>query len=140
MYSACWSLCPLVILLQEGGHSGAQSELLSNLPELEINCQGDKERHFIEGAQVEQRERDPKELFCPMACNLRFYGHGVSFPGCLWLIILTLDPSIAQLDGFQQRDCGRLVGHMDCSLLSPFDLFQVLPASGSLLIPHSLAG
>ena len=43
-------------------------------------------------------------------------------------------------DGFQQKDSGRLVGHMDWSLLSPFDLSRILPVGGSLLVPSSLPG
>ena len=39
-----------------------------------------------------------------------------------------------------EKDSGRLVGHMDWRLLSPFDLSQILPVGGSLLIPRSLPG
>ena len=35
---------------------------------------------------------------------------------------------------------GRLAGHMDWHLLSSFDLPQILPVGGSLLVPHSLLG
>ena len=34
-----------------------------------------------------------------------------------------------------KKDSGRLVGHVDWRLLSPFDLSRILPVSGSLLVP-----
>ena len=37
-------------------------------------------------------------------------------------------------------DSGRLVGHMDWPLLSSFDLSQVIPIGGRLLVSHSLPG
>ena len=49
------------------------------------------------------------------------------FPGCLWLIILTQGPSwwrvhhSAKMDS-REKDSGRLVGHIDWSLLSLFEL------------------
>ena len=33
-----------------------------------------------------------------------------------------------------------LIGHIKCSLLSLFDLSQILQVGGSLLVPHSLPG
>ena len=41
---------------------------------------------------------------------------------------------------YSEKDSGRLVGHMDWRLLSPFDLSRILPVGGSLLVPHSLPG
>ena len=49
----------------------------------------------------------------------------------------------AKMDS-SKKDSGRLVGHVDWSLLSPFPfsfsllLSQILPVGGSLLVPHSL--
>ena len=37
-----------------------------------------------------------------------------------------------------EKDSGRLVGHMDWCLLSPFDFSQILPGGGDLLVPLSL--
>ena len=45
----------------------------------------------------------------------------------------------AKMDS-SKKDSGRLVGHMDWFLLSPFDLSQILLVGGSLLVPHSLPG
>ena len=39
-----------------------------------------------------------------------------------------------------EKDSGRLVGHTDWRLLSPFDLSQILPIGGGLLVPCSLPG
>ena len=39
-----------------------------------------------------------------------------------------------------QKDPGRLVGHMDWSFLSPFDLSRILPVDGSLLVLCFLPG
>ena len=97
LHSACWSLrhsCYSVA--GRGPPPGPKSELLSNT-ELEINClfngnvvpdwyyisikKTKKDILLEKGAQVESsREREPRELLCPMACSLRFYGNGVSFP------------------------------------------------------------
>lgn len=38
------------------------------------------------------------------------------------------------------KDSGRLVGHTDWYLLSPFDLSCILPVGGSFLVPCSLPG
>ena len=40
-------------------------------------------------------------------------------------------------EGFRKKDSGRLVGHLDCFLF-PFDLSQILPGNGDLLVTHSL--
>ena len=40
----------------------------------------------------------------------------------------------------REEDSGRLVGHVDWHLLSPFDLSQILPVGGSFTIPNSLPG
>ena len=39
-----------------------------------------------------------------------------------------------------EKDSERLVGHMDWRLLSPFDLSQILPVGGDLLVLSSLPG
>ena len=54
-----------------------------------------------------------------MAHSLRFYGNDVSFPGCLWPVIL-LDSSV--------RISGRLARHIISSffLLAPLKFFQVI--------------
>ena len=39
-----------------------------------------------------------------------------------------------------EEDSGRLVGHADWRLLSPFDLSRILPVGGGLLVPCSLPG
>ena len=39
-----------------------------------------------------------------------------------------------------EKDSGSLVGHVDWSLLSLFDLSQILPVGGSLLVLRSLPG
>ena len=39
-----------------------------------------------------------------------------------------------------EEDSGRLVGHMEWHLLSPFDLSWILVVGGSLLVPRSLPG
>ena len=76
--------------------------------------------------------------------NLRF--NGISFmglvmelvSGCLWPIILTQGPSwwcerhLANVNS-SEKDSGRLVGHIDCCLLSPFDLSWNLPVSFAFL-------
>ena len=53
-----------------------------------------------------------------MAHSLRFYSNDVSFPGCLWPVIL-LDSSV--------KISGRLAGHIISSffLLAPLKFFQV---------------
>ena len=77
-----------------------------------------------------------------MARSLRFYGDGVSFrvvsgQSCCLTRSLTQGPSwwhthrSAKIDS-SEKDSGRLVGHMDWRLLSPFDLSQILPVGGSL--------
>ena len=53
---------------------------------------------------------------------------------------LVAHASLSQ-DGFQrEKDSGRLVGHTDRCLLSPFDPSRILPVGGSLLVPCSLPG
>ena len=60
---------------------------------------------------------------------------GLSLP-----ITLTQGPSwwcvhyTAKMDS-SEKDSGRLVGHMDWRLLSPFDLSQIILVGGSLLVP-----
>ena len=39
-----------------------------------------------------------------------------------------------------EKDSGRLVGHMNWHLLSPFDFPGLLPFGGSSLVLHSLPG
>ena len=39
-----------------------------------------------------------------------------------------------------EEDSGWLVGHMDWSLLSPFDLSSIRPVGDILLVMHSLSG
>ena len=39
-----------------------------------------------------------------------------------------------------EEDSGRVVGHTDWRLLSPFDPSRILPVGGSLLVPRSLPG
>ena len=80
-----------------------------------------------------------------MAGGLGFYGHRVSFPGCLWPIILTQGPSwwyvhISAKMNSSKKDSGRLIGHLDWSLPSPFDLAQILLVGGSLLVSCSFPG
>ena len=45
----------------------------------------------------------------------------------------------AKMDS-RYKDFGMLVGHLDSSLLSPFDFSQTVLAGGSLLVLHSLPG
>ena len=62
---------------------------------------------------------------------------GLPYPGCLWPIILTQDPSwwrSAKMD-FSEEDSGRLVGHMDWHLLLTFPEFFQL---GLLVLCSSL--
>ena len=40
-------------------------------------------------------------------------------------------PSVKMVSS--DNDSGKLVGHMDWSLLSRFDIFQILPVGGNLL-------
>ena len=77
-----------------------------------------------------------------MALSLRFSGNGVSFPGCLWPIILlvpifglTQGPSwwcahlSAKMDSSVSVS-GRLAGHiMGWHLLPPFGPSRILPVS-----------
>ena len=77
-----------------------------------------------------------------MAYSLRLYGNEVSFPGCLWPIILlvsifglTQGPFwwhlhlSAKMDS-SVRVSGRLAGHiMGWHLLLPFGPSQILPVS-----------
>ena len=80
-----------------------------------------------------------------MAHGLRFYGDGVNFQAsgnCLCLVIL-FDPYLV-LGSFlevqaslsqemdSREDSGKLVGHMDCRILSPLDLPPVLLVDGIL--------
>ena len=77
-----------------------------------------------------------------MALSLRFNGNLVSFQLSLanhsdsesFLVA----HGLLNQDGFQEKDSGRLVGHVGWSLLSRFDLSRILPVGGSLLVPHSL--
>ena len=75
-----------------------------------------------------------------MAHSLRFYGNGISFPGCLWPIILLvarmwsdLGPSwwrkhLSAKVNSSVRVSGRLAGRiMDSCLLSPFGPSRILP-------------
>ena len=39
---------------------------------------------------------------------------------------------------FNEKDSGRLVGHLDWQFLFPFDHSRMLPVGGSSLVPHSL--
>ena len=80
-----------------------------------------------------------------MAHGLGFYGDGVNFQAsgnCLWLVTL-LDPYLVlgfflevqaslnqEMDS--REDSGKLVGHMDCRILSPLDLPPVLLVDGIL--------
>ena len=63
--------------------------------------------------------------------------------GFRWPIILTQGPSwwhthrSTKMD-FSKNDSGRSLGHTDWHLLSPFDLSQILPVGGSLLVLRSL--
>ena len=65
--------------------------------------------------------------------------------GRLWPIVLTLGPSwwcrhhSVKIEA-SEEDSGRLAGHVDCRLLSPLDLSQILPVGGSSLAPRSLQG
>ena len=52
---------------------------------------------------------------------------------------LVVSASLSQ-DGFQRGGFWEVGGHTDWHLLSPFDLSQILPAGGGLLVPHSLPG
>ena len=67
-----------------------------------------------------------------------------SFLVCLLPVILNWDPSwghthhSAKMDS-SEEDPGRLVGPLDWSVPSPFDLSRIL-VGGSLLVPCSLPG
>ena len=80
-----------------------------------------------------------------MAYSLRFYGDGIRFQIVFGPIILTWGPfwwcahNSVKMDS-TEMDSGRLVGHMDWPLLSFFDLSQIIPVGGSLLVSHSLPG
>ena len=88
-------------------------------------------------------EQDAKETHgCHVTCHLRFCGNGVSFQvvsgQSLFLIQSLAQGSFwwcthlsAKMNS-GAKDSGRLVGHMDWSLLFPFDLSQI--TSGSLLV------
>ena len=63
------------------------------------------------------------------------------FPGCIWSIILTRCPSWQRTHSSVKmesitEDSGNLVGHV----VSPFDLSQILPVGGGLLVPCFLPG
>ena len=80
-----------------------------------------------------------------MACSLGFYGDGISswVVSCQSFQLKVLPGGTcnrsAKMDS-SEEDSGRLVGHMDWRLLSPFDLYQIFPVGGSLLVQHSLPG
>ena len=65
--------------------------------------------------------------------------------GRLWPITLTQGPSwwraqhSAKMDS-SEKDSGKLAGCVGRSLLSPFELSQILLVGGSLLVSHSLPG
>ena len=73
-----------------------------------------------------------------MTPSLGFYGDGISFWVVLWPVILTQGSSwwhmhcSAKMDS-SKEDPGRVVGHV----ISLFDLFQILPVGGGLLVPCS---
>ena len=84
------------------------------------------------------RVREPKRTLCHVASSLRFYVNGVSFQfvsgQSFWL-----SPSwwcvhhSIKMDS-NKKDSGILIGRMDWSLLSPFDLSWILLVGGSLLV------
>ena len=93
----------------------------------------------------EQWGKGTQENYSATWLSLRFYGNRVSFQVVSGQSLLTKSPSQWYVHrsskiGSSEKDSGRLGGHMDWSLLSPFDLSWILPVGGSLLVPHSLLG
>ena len=80
-----------------------------------------------------------------MARSLGFYGDGISFrlvsgqSFCLRVLPGGAGSRSAKMDS-SKEDSGRLVGHVDGHLLSPFDLSRILPIGAGLLVPRSLPG
>ena len=93
-----------------------------------------------EGRRVREMERTA----LPRASQSQVLWSLGSFLVCLWPIILNWDPSwghirhLVEMDS-SKEDPGRLVGPLDWSFPSPFDLSRIL-AGGSLFVPCSLPG
>ena len=131
-----------LVLLPEGGPlPGPESGLLSNAQKWIVwgDTHTNKAKDFI-GKRGPGREHP--ELLCHVDHSRRVYGGGVSFPGCLWPIIL-LVPISGPIQGpswwcalisvkmvSSAMVSGRLTGHiMGWRLLPPFGPSQILPGS-----------
>ena len=135
---------PSVELLQKGGPR-AQRRLLSNTWKWIVwgdTCAG-KARDFIGKGhpRVESsRVREPGELLCHMAHSLGFYGGGIGFlvvsGQSFWLRVLPGGAHIAQPRWIPVRRI--LGGGRTCGI--SFDLSQILPVCGGLLLLCSLSG
>ena len=137
-------------LLQEGGplpgpESGSCLTLGNELSE-ETHLMTKQETLLGRGAWEESRRvREPRRTALLRGSQSRFLWWWDSFQGCLWPIILTQGPfwwrehRSAKMDS-SEKDSGRLVGHVDWRLLSPFDLSWILPFGGGLLVLCSLPG
>ena len=86
-----------------------------------------------------RRVREARRTALPRGSVSDFYGDGISFPVCLWPIILNQCPSCwythcsAKMDS-SEEDSGRLVAQV----ASPFDPSHTLLVGGICLVPCSL--
>ena len=121
-------------LLQKGGPLlGLESGLLSNSRKrivLEDTC-ADRARDCIgKGPGGEQQGKNPGELLCHMAsCCLEFHGHwvssGLSLVNHSDSVPFLLACSNSTKTDSSGKDSGRLIGHMNWSLLSPLERKKV---------------
>ena len=92
----------------------------------------------------DRRVRETERTTLPRASQSQVLWLLGLFLVCLLPVILNWDPSSghthhsAEMDS-SEEDPGRLVGPLDWSLPSPFDLSRIL-VGGSLLVPCSLPG
>ena len=135
-------ICPACLLQEEGPLPEPKSGLLSNTWEMNFSrrhmCWQSK-RLYREGhLDGEQEGKGTQEDCSAMWLPVSVLWWWDSFPGCLWPVIPIQGPSwcfthySAKMDSSQQ-DSGRLAGHVDWSLLSPFDLPLILPVGGKLV-------
>ena len=140
----------VVLLLQEGGPlPGPENGLLSNTWKWIVrgDTGADKARDFI-GKGCPDREQQGKgtqeNCSATWLAVLGFMVMGL-VSGLSLAITLTQGPfwwpwnRSAKMDS-SEEDSGRLVGHVDWRLLSPFDLSRILLVGGGLLVPCSLPG
>ena len=137
-----------LVLQERGPLPGPETGLLSDTWKwiVQGDTRADKARDFIGKRHLggeHKRKGTQGGLLCHVARSLRFYGNWVSFRvvsgQSFWLRVLSGGACnrLAKVDSSEEAS-GRLLGHVDWCLLSPFDLSRILLVGGGLLVLCSL--